>query len=148
MRNLIERMAQFLTLAGRKQRVKNIEDYRIDWDDSSLSKAQWKVKQFLREFWERGHVVYEELPVVGTRYRLDFYNATRRIAVEYDGEQHTDFNPHFHLNRIGYLRQIGRDHKKGQWCEKNGIDLIRIFPADLRELSEEWVALNYEGLKL
>ena len=76
---------------------KNVSKYRIDWDAHSKSKLQFEVKQFLKEFW-LNHIVYEEFPVYGSRMRVDFLNATRKIAVEVNGAQHASFNKFFHQN--------------------------------------------------
>jgi hypothetical protein len=121
---------RFKDLNGR-ERYLNIEKSRIRWDDSSVSKFQFEVKQFLKYYWSH-HVVYEEMPLLGTRLRLDFYNANKKIAIECNGRQHGTYNKFFHKgNRYNYFYQIKRDSKKFFWCEKNGITLIEIEPEDL-----------------
>ena len=121
---------RFKDLQGRL-RFLNIEKRRVKWDDASLSKFQFNIKQFLKPYWSY-NIVYEEMPLVGTRLRLDLYNATRKIGIECNGKQHTDFNPFFHADsRINYLAQIRRDSKKYQWCQNNSITLIDIYPDDL-----------------
>lgn len=118
------------TLSGREA-YKNTAKYRIKWEGKSLSKMQAEVKKFLRKYWE-GFIVYEEFPVIGTRMRLDFFNATRRIAVEVNGDQHREFTPHFHSGkRVNYFFQLRRDSKKEDWCEINGITLVSIYSEDL-----------------
>lgn len=125
---------RFKTLAG-KERFLNIESTRIDWYKPSLSKFQKGVKDFLYPYW-KNHIVYEEMPVLGTRLRIDFYNASKRIAVECNGRQHGNYNKFFHQGcRENYRLQIERDLKKYQWCEINGIELIEIEPDD--KLSSE-----------
>lgn len=112
-------------------RYLNSEKCRINWDGKSLSKFQRGIKQFLKKYWQ-GHIVYEECPMVGTRLRLDIYNATKKIAIECNGNQHREYNEFFHGgNQINYLAQLRRDGKKYEWCEINGITLIDIFPEDL-----------------
>jgi very-short-patch-repair endonuclease len=76
--------------------------------------------------------VCEEFPVVGTRQTIDFFNITKRVAIEVDGVQHDKFNKFFHNNdRFKYADQLIRDDIKEKWCKKNGITLIRIKPHDL-----------------
>ncbi len=134
---------RFKTLKGRDKSVA-IHRYVVDWDSTSLSKFQFAVKQFLRQHWANA-VVCEELPVAGTRMRLDFYNATKRIAVECDGVQHNGFNKHFHRGSLSvFQQQIGRDNDKQTWCDLNGITLVRIFPTDVEKLSRAWFKDNYE----
>lgn len=128
---------QFETLAGRRKAV-SVQRYLIDWGDASLSKFQRKVKQFLHPHWQY-QVVCEEFPVAGTRMRLDFYNVTRRIAIECDGEQHNQYNKHFHSGSLSvFQKQIQRDDKKTEWCRINDITLVRIYEEDVRNLSAQF----------
>lgn len=121
-------------------------DYRLDFDQKSLSNFQFSVKQFLRPYWGN-HVLYEEFPVVGTRMKIDIYNATRRIAVECDGNQHRKFNKHFHSNnRNTYLKQIIRDEDKDKWCLMNDITMVRIYEEDVPMLSRQW--FREQGVEL
>ena len=92
----------FETLLGKRRRIKKPLHYLIDWEKGSRSKLQAKVKNFLKVFWD-GDVVFEEFPVVGSRLTLDFYNATKNIAIEVQGKQHTKYNKFFHNdNKINY----------------------------------------------
>lgn len=137
----------FLTLKGRRKSIQ-MSRYGIDWDKSCLSKFQFAVKQFLRIHWSR-QFVYEELPVVGTRMRLDFYNANKRVAIECDGAQHTKYNRHFHRGSLSvYQMQLMRDDLKEKWCELNQITLVRIYPEDVPNLSLRWFTERYDGLTL
>jgi hypothetical protein len=121
---------RFKTLSG-KENFLNIEKRRIKWDAPSLSKFQFEVKQFLRKYWT-GQVCYEEMRLVGTLLKFDFYNASKKIAVECSGPQHGAYNKFFHKgNKYNYLFQIKRDDKKWRWCEINNIKLIYIEPTDL-----------------
>lgn len=119
-----------------------VTKYLIDWDKKSRSKIQFKVKQFLKSYWEN-HVVYEEFPVYGTRMQVDLLNATKKIAVEVQGAQHSSFNVFFHNNsRAKYLASIKRDYMKAQWLEKNGFNLIEIEEHEVPQLSEEFIVKN------
>ena len=121
---------RFLMLNG-KSRFMSVEKSRIDWKKKSLSKFQKEVKDFLFPYWHK-HIVYEEMRVVGTRLRLDFYNANKKIAIECDGAQHSKFNEFFHQGtRLNYWKQICRDDEKDKWCDLNQIVLVRIIPSDL-----------------
>lgn len=117
------------TLSGREV-SKNTAKYRISWEGKSLSKMQMSVKTYLRTFWE-GDIVYEEFPVFGTKMRLDFFNASRLVAIEVNGDQHRKFTPYFHDNSLArYHFQIKRDYKKFEWCEVNAITLVEIYTED------------------
>lgn len=120
----------FLTATGREQKLKNSTKYLIDWDKKCRSKLQKKVKDLLYSNWV-SDIVFEELPVLGTRMTLDFYNANKKLAVEVDGNQHYKYNKFFHSNsRQNFLSQLQRDEKKEYFCEINKIKLVRILERD------------------
>ena len=116
----------------------------IDWDAKSRSKIQTKVKEFLRYHWEN-EAVFEEFPVVGTKLTIDFYNATRDVAVEVQGQQHRKYTAHFHnKNKVNFLNQLRRDKDKLEFCEKNCIKLVEVYHDD--ELTE--ALFEKQGVKL
>ena len=116
-------------------RNKNVTGRMIDWDKKSRSTFQKDVKDLLKPFWDLD-VIYEEFPVYGTRYSLDFYNATRNIAIEVQGGQHTKYNPFFHnSNRQNFRHQLRIDESKRKFCELNNIHLIEIFEEERSKLS-------------
>ena len=125
---------KFKTLDGKDRTLRNVKSYIINWDGKSRSKFQFDVKQFLKKYWS-GDVVFEELRIVGTRLSLDFFNATKKIAIEVQGSQHFSYVKFFHGNRINYLNQIKRDYKKIEFCELNKIKFAEIYPKD--ELSKD-----------
>lgn len=115
----------FFDCNGRKKKVKKPYIYQIDWDGDSRSKFQKEVKECLRQYWI-GNLVYEEFPMVGSRLKFDFFNASQNIIVEADGKQHIQYVEFFHKNRGSFLTQIKRDEKKEEFCKRNGILLIRL----------------------
>jgi hypothetical protein len=123
---------KLIALSGREIN-KNINRYRINWEKPSRSKFQFKVKQLLKVIWE-GDIVFEEFPVFGCKLRVDFLNASKKVAVEANGSQHDAFNPFFHNNsRVEFLKSIKRDYLKVQWLEKNDFKLIEIIESDLKD---------------
>lgn len=124
------------TLNGR-EKYKNISDRKIDWEKKSRSNIQFNVKQFLKKFWYYD-LVYEEMPVVGTKMSLDIVNVTKKIAIEVHGKQHGEFVPFFHGNRNAYRRQIDRDGQKEEWCILNGLKYVDIYPQDIKLLNKQW----------
>ena len=120
----------FLTTTGREQKLKNSSKYLIDWDKKCRSKIQKRVKDLLYRHWV-SDIVFEELPVLGTRMTIDFYNANKKLAIEVDGNQHYKYNKFFHSNsRQNFLSQLQRDEKKEYFCEINQIRLVRILERD------------------
>ena len=118
---------------GRLQ-SKNVNKYLIDWDAKCKSKIQKKVKDFFKTYWEN-HVVYEEFPVFGTRLKVDLLNATKRIAVEVQGQQHTSYSKFFHGSRTGYWKSIKRQILMSGKIKKikrlQNLNKISIFPPQI-----------------
>jgi hypothetical protein len=120
---------KFKTLTGTQRRIQNIRKYLINWEKKSKSNFQFKTKKFLKKYW-LNHVVFEELPVAGTKLSLDFYNANEKVAVEVQGEQHTKFVKFFHGTKANYVDQLRRDAQKKEFCVINNIKLVEIHPKD------------------
>lgn len=121
---------KFKTIHGAIRSVKKPQKYLIEWDGQSLSKFQFSVKQFLHSFWG-SHVVFEEFPIAGTKLSLDFFNASKNIAIEVQGQQHTKYTPFFHNNnKANFISQLKRDKDKLLFCEINNIKLVEIYPED------------------
>jgi hypothetical protein len=118
---------------------KNVSSYLIDWDKSSRSKIQFKTKQFFRNYW-KNHIVYEEFPVFGSLLKVDLLNATRRIAVEVHGPQHSQFNKFFHgESRLNYLKSIKRDVAKEKWLELNKFQLLEVYYDEVDLLTKAFI---------
>lgn len=115
---------------------KNFDQYRIKWDKKERSIFQTDVKQFLRPYLIT-HLVYSEFPVPSTLLKIDIFDYTTKVAYEISGRQHTEFVKHFHKSKSAFLGQIKRDFKKIDFCEKNNIILVEIYPEDL-PLTKEW----------
>ncbi len=136
---------RLLNIRGKLQ-SRLVSKYLIEWDKKSRSKIQFKVKQFLKPYWEN-HVVYEEFPVYGTRLKVDILNATKKVAIEVNGRQHSNFNSFFHNNsRAKYLASIKRDVEKAKWLEMNGFTLIEIEEDEVPKLGEEFILKNREKI--
>lgn len=118
---------------------KNVNRYRIDWDKKSRSKLQTSVKEFLYPYW-KNMIVYEEFPVYGSKMKVDFLNASLRIAIEVNGAQHGSFNKFFHNNsRSKYLASIGRDYDKYIWLTKNNFKVIEIEQDEVPNLTKKFI---------
>ena len=128
---------RLFNIHGRLQK-KSVSKYLIDWNKKSRSKVQFKTKKFLEPFW-KGQIVYEEFPVYGSRMTVDILNATKKLAIEVQGKQHSEFNKFFHNNsRLKYLEGIKRDIKKAEWLESNRFILLEIEEDEVKTLSLEF----------
>jgi len=118
---------------------KNVRKNLINWEGKSRSKLQFKFKQFFYTYW-KNHIVYEEFPVYGTMLKVDLLNATKKIAVEIQGDQHESFNKFFHDDsRLKYLNSIKRDVKKERWLELNEFKFLELYESDLKILSPQYI---------
>ena len=58
---------------------------------------------------------------------LDYYNEELKLAFEYQGLQHEQYDPFFHKKDINnFYKQQEHDRIKKEICEKKGIKLICI----------------------
>jgi len=118
---------------------KNVSKYLVNWNGKSRSKLQFKFKQFFYPYW-KNHIIYEEFPVYGSMLKVDLLNATKKIAVEIQGDQHESFNKFFHDNsRFKYLQSIKRDVKKEKWLEMNEFKFLQVYESDLKTLSPQYI---------
>ncbi len=66
-------------------------------------------------------------PTTGQNLELDGYCKSLNLAFEYDGEQHSKYNPHFHKGGPNeFIYQVAKDDYKTKKCKLEGVDLIRI----------------------
>lgn len=80
--------------------------------------------------------ILEEVVLPGSKGLIaDFVIPFRRIIVECQGEQHSEYNRHFHKNIFGFGRQLQRDGNKLYWCELNNFKLVYF---NYNESNKEW----------
>jgi hypothetical protein len=70
--------------------------------------------------------ILEEFSIPGSKLSLDFYIPSFRVAFEFQGEQHDQFNAFFHKDKTDFVKQSQRDQNKKDWCKLNSIKLIEI----------------------
>lgn len=93
--------------------------------DTCRSRGQYNLgRQILQVY--PGYVVLEEFSIPDSRLSLDFFVPNAKIAFEFQGIQHDEFNKHFHVDAKGLARQVQRDREKRRWCEMNDITLIEV----------------------
>lgn len=133
---------KFKSLSGRTVNLPNIHRHRVDWEGDSLSDFQAEVKDFLCPYWKHD-VVFEEMPVAGTRMRFDFLNLSKRIIVEVNGAAHLSPHSHFHRGSPArYRKQLHNDMKKAEWAQLNGFAFVEVEPSDM-PLSVDWFKSQY-----
>lgn len=98
---------------------KSIGEYKID---NFLSNNEI---QFISQY---------RVDILGKRHLFDFFIPDRGIMIEYDGIQHFKSVNFFGGNEALEKRRV-RDRQKDEWCEKEGIKLIRIKYTDQDEIN-------------
>jgi hypothetical protein len=95
----------------------------------SASKGETECKRFLEFYFQKPfQKIRPEFltnPITNSPLELDMYNEELRLAVEYNGAQHYNFNRMMHNNsRDKFQNQQYRDYIKKNICKDLGIDLI------------------------
>jgi hypothetical protein len=100
-----------------------------------VGKKVWKYETRCREIIEEiygckftsARPDFLKSPVTKKNLELDCYNARLKIALEYDGSQHAQYNPHFHRgDKWKFVYQVRKDDWKNLKCEEHGVTLIRV----------------------
>lgn len=84
-----------------------------------------------RHFLNNNNVTYESQYkfqdcVYKNKLIFDFYLPNHNILIEYDGQQHHNFDNFFHKDYESFEEQQLRDRIKDNYCYVNKIKLIRI----------------------
>jgi hypothetical protein len=117
---------KFKTLNGREitQEVSQ-QRYPQRTRENCRSQGQFHLGQQLRVLYKTA-VILEEFTIPGSKLSLDFYIPSFRVAFEFQGEQHDQFNAFFHRDKNDFVKQSQRDQNKKDWCKLNSIKLIEI----------------------
>ena len=71
-------------------------------------------------------------PVTGNFLELDCYNDELKLAIEYNGRQHEEYNAFMHQgSRDKFRNQQYRDYLKKELCQKNNVFLI-VVPSTIK----------------
>jgi hypothetical protein len=98
----------------------------VDFNDvRPRSELHTRCRTLLRAMYPTQPIL-EEVPIPAEQLFCDFYLPMRRVVVECHGEQHYKYVPHFHGDRVGFLKSKTRDKKKAEWCALNNIRLISL----------------------
>jgi len=93
--------------------------------DGRGSEPQRYLFELSKELYSEYEVVYELL-IPDLNQRFDIFVLELGIAIEYDGEQHYQFNKFYHKDVNGYIESKKLDNKKEVFCKENGIKLVRL----------------------
>lgn len=89
-------------------------------------KNEDKLGRILREIFPTEQIRHDKKFDKRSNTRLDYNLWDKKLAFEYDGEQHFDEELYKKLYGDGFKEQVKRDREKDKLCRKKGINLIRI----------------------
>lgn len=82
-------------------------------------------------------LVYEEVPIPGSRLSADFYLPSSRLMVEVQGRQHREHVGLFHRDQAGSQRARHNDGRKREFCSLNEIRFVELHD----DRTDEWPGL-------
>lgn len=103
--------------------------------EQSKSQGQKKLGEYLRQQFS-SCAILEEYPCWGEDLNLDFFIPSMKMAFEFNGAQHDEFNPHFHGDRSGFANSQRRDLRKINWCRTNNIKLVYVYSQDFDNIGK------------
>lgn len=92
----------------------------------NISKGAQHLFDIIKEIFPHQKIVREYNVADRGSLFLDFFLPALKLAFEYDGEFHFEYNEHFHGSRENFVKAKRRDAEKDQRCEEEGITLIRV----------------------
>lgn len=115
------------------------------WERKAIGEGRGKFQSLVGDVVAElypGDTICEEFPCSGENLTLDFFVPRKKMAIEVQGRQHHQFVAFFHGTKSGFEEQKKRDMRKEEWCEINGIRLIKI---DTGEDKEKIIKLILDG---
>lgn len=120
-------MTKFVSLSGKEIRLRiNAAKYELKSEEECRSKPQFLLGQLLQEIYSTSAVILEDFVIPETRLSLDFFLPQRKLAFEFQGQQHAKYNKFFHGDPKNFVAQKNRDDLKKQWCDLNKIKLVTL----------------------
>lgn len=87
------------------------------------SKLHLRARKLLCELYPTQSIL-EEIPIPGSRLHFDFYIPSKYLAIEVQGQQHTEQSSLFHSSKLDFVSTTKNDKRKVEWCNNNNIKLI------------------------
>ena len=121
----------------------NLTKYSSKKRDSS-SGLHKQAREIIAELFP-SHSIFEEVRLPGSKevgirskeLYADFFIPTAHVMIEVHGQQHYEYNTHYHKNKLDFLLGQKRDKTKRYWCEVNNITYIEL---PYNESAEQWRA--------
>lgn len=116
---------------------------------SKKSSYHKQARELIKENWPT-YSLYEEVTLPGSK-RLgrssllyaDFFLPELMLVIEVHGQQHYEYSPFFHKNKMDFVLAKQRDSDKIEWCRLNEIKIVTL-PYNERS---EWKNLIQQSLE-
>lgn len=114
--------------------VTDLRGRRVAWNPrgkklAKCSGPHLRARSLLSEMFPAYNIL-EEVGIPNSNLRFDFLIPRRNLVVEVDGRQHGEFSPHFHGTVAAYAQARRNDADKEQFCETNGLTLVRLIDSE------------------
>jgi len=121
--------------------VKSVANFFTEKKKKRVNKTEEQCRKIIQKIYNKPFPSirpnFLKSPMTNKNLELDCYNEDLRIALEYNGQQHYKYTPHFHKTKTNFYSQVHRDDWKRNTCRKLDIKLIEIpywiQPIDLKE---------------
>ena len=117
-------------LSNDNYKIKEKQYNNINPTKSSSSKGEEICRIVLQEHFKKPFISCRpdmlKNEVTGKNLELDCYNSELKLACEYNGRQHYEYDTYFHKTKEQFYAQKYRDILKKDMCKKNGIQLISV----------------------
>lgn len=91
-----------------------------------MSKGAKELLEIVQQIYPHQRVELEHNVAERGALFVDIFLPRLQLGFEYDGQQHFEYNEHFHGSRENFIRARRRDNEKDEACEAKGIALIRV----------------------
>jgi hypothetical protein len=112
------------TLLGKKKSFKNNRRDNKPFESKGEAECRRVAELVTGKPFPKARPSFMQNVVSGQNLELDCYNDELKIAIEYNGEQHYKYIPHFHSSKDAFYNMKYRDEMKTRLCEQNGIKLV------------------------
>lgn len=111
-----------------KELENNIPKKNVPKESKGETECRRVLRNIFNRSFDKARPDFLNNPVTGGQFNLelDCYDQQLRLAVEYNGIQHYQYNKFFHRNNDHFLTQKYRDDMKRRICKEHGITLIEV----------------------
>lgn len=118
-------------------KIKGLDNREHSWilessqrEDENRSKLHLRARELIKTMFPYDKF-YEDVTLPGSSngsnksvLYADFFLPLRKLMIEVNGRQHTEYVRFFHGDKNNYKKSLARDKNKIAWCELNNIRIV------------------------